>query len=136
MPKFVERELTSEGPLREAAGAGRRSVTVDFAESPRTWLHSRGHLSDHQFGAGERLRAAPERAADFYRIASDRFLSSASGGFFPQDCVHCVSTRQLGASQPSTNSASSSQRSSAASLSARALATAAVRAANLAGSRA
>jgi hypothetical protein len=32
------------------------------AESPLTWLHARGHLSDRQFDAGERLRADWERA--------------------------------------------------------------------------
>lgn len=60
--KLVERELTSEGPASRPAQAGRRSVTVNLAESPLTWLHSRGHLSDRQFGAGERLRADWERA--------------------------------------------------------------------------
>ena len=61
--KLVERELTPEGP-RRAGGtrARRRSVTVNLAESPLTWLHSRGHLSDRQFDAGERLRAGYERA--------------------------------------------------------------------------
>jgi hypothetical protein len=39
-----------------------RSVTVNLAESPLTWLHSRGHLSDLQLDAGERLRADWERA--------------------------------------------------------------------------
>ena len=55
--QLVERELTSEGPRRAGARRGRRSVTVNLAESPLTWLHSRGHLSDRQFDAGERLRA-------------------------------------------------------------------------------
>jgi hypothetical protein len=59
---LTERELTTEGPARRAAQSGRRSVTVNLAESPLTWLHSRGHLSDRQFDAGERLRADWERA--------------------------------------------------------------------------
>lgn len=60
---LVERELTSEGPSRGgAARRGRRSVTVNLAESPLTWLHARGHLSDRQLDAGERLRADWERA--------------------------------------------------------------------------
>jgi len=37
-------------------------VTVNVAESPLTWLHARGMLSDRQFEAGERLRADWERA--------------------------------------------------------------------------
>lgn len=57
-----ERELTSEGPAQRAARRGCRSVTVNLAESPLTWLHARGHLSDAQFQAGERLRADWERA--------------------------------------------------------------------------
>ena len=60
---LAERELTSEGPGSGPARPGRRSVTVNLAESPLTWLHSRGHLSDRQFDAGERLRADWERAA-------------------------------------------------------------------------
>ncbi len=40
----------------------RRSVTVNLAESPLGWLHARGHLTDRQFDAGERLRSDWERA--------------------------------------------------------------------------
>lgn len=62
-PVLVERELTSEGPRRRGGPrSGRRSATVNLAESPLTWLHARGHLSDRQFEAGERLRADWERA--------------------------------------------------------------------------
>ena len=59
---LVQRELTSEGAGRRPAGRKGRSVTVNLAESPLTWLHARGHLSDRQFDAGERLRADWERA--------------------------------------------------------------------------
>ncbi|WP_394271106.1 DUF6456 domain-containing protein [Qipengyuania sp.] len=60
---LVERELTSEGPRRRGGIAPRRrSVTVNLAESPLSWLHSRGHLDDRQFDAGERLRSDYERA--------------------------------------------------------------------------
>jgi hypothetical protein len=64
---LVECELTDEGPVRRGArpGASRkggRSVTVNMAESPLAWLHSRGHLSDVQFAAGEALRRDWERA--------------------------------------------------------------------------
>ena len=63
---YVERELTSEGPMRRDSGAaarrGRRTVKVNLAESPLTWLHARGHLDDRQHDAGERLRADYERA--------------------------------------------------------------------------
>ena len=39
-----------------------RSVTINLAESPLGWLHSRGLVNDRQFDAGERLRADWERA--------------------------------------------------------------------------
>ncbi len=66
---LVNRELTEEGPraldgVRPGTGsAAVRSVRVNLAESPLTWLHARGHLNDRQFAAGERLRADWERAA-------------------------------------------------------------------------
>lgn len=61
--KLVERELTEEGP-RQGVGprVRRRSVTVNLAESPLSWLHARGHLDDRLFDAGERLRSDYERA--------------------------------------------------------------------------
>lgn len=63
MRKLVERELTSEGPVRGGSAKGkRRTVTVNLGESPIAWLHSRGHLSDRLFDAGEALRNDYERA--------------------------------------------------------------------------
>jgi hypothetical protein len=65
MRRLVERELTSEGPRRGAAGGAKgkhRSVTVNLGESPIAWLHARGHLSDRLFDAGEALRNDYERA--------------------------------------------------------------------------
>lgn len=63
MRKLVERELTSEGPRRgKGVGPKRRTVTVNLGESPIAWLHSRGHLDDRQFDAGEALRGDYERA--------------------------------------------------------------------------
>ena len=61
--ELAERELTQEGPRRGSGVAKRkRSVTVNLAESPLTWLHARGHLDDRLLDAGERLRADWERA--------------------------------------------------------------------------
>lgn len=39
-----------------------RSVTVNLAESPLTWLHARGLVTDRQLAAGEQLRLDWERA--------------------------------------------------------------------------
>lgn len=63
MRRLAERDLTPEGPRREGgARKGRRSVTINLAESPIAWLHARGHLDDRLFDAGERLRTDYERA--------------------------------------------------------------------------
>ena len=60
---LAERELTEEGPIRGSGARGkRRTVTVNLAESPLSWLHSRGHLDDRLYNAGERLRDDFERA--------------------------------------------------------------------------
>lgn len=50
---LVERCLGGE---KGSGGKSRRSVTVNEVESPLGWLRSRGHLSERQFEAGERLR--------------------------------------------------------------------------------
>lgn len=53
---LVERELVE--PLSEAKGRARsRTVTVNLAESPLSWLYARGFVSDRQLLAGETLRA-------------------------------------------------------------------------------
>jgi len=59
---LVERELTIEGPSPRIPRRGRRSMTVNLAESPLSWLHTCGHISDRQRDAGERLRADWETA--------------------------------------------------------------------------
>ena len=61
--ELVERELTETGVSgRGSARAAKRTVTVNLAESPLSWLHARGHLDDRLFQAGERLRMDYERA--------------------------------------------------------------------------
>ena len=60
--QLVERELTTEGPGSRSPRRGGRSVTVNLAESPLTWLHARGHLTDREYDAGEHLRADWEMA--------------------------------------------------------------------------
>ena len=60
--QLVERELSDDGPVKGLPRKGRRSVTVNLAESPLSWLHARGHLSDAQLAAGECLRRDWEAA--------------------------------------------------------------------------
>lgn len=50
-------EQTIEDPM-----GVRRVVTVNLGESPLSWLHARGHVSDRHFRAGEQLRQDWERA--------------------------------------------------------------------------
>lgn len=68
---LAERPLPRDGaPRAEPARPGQprrrgtpaRSVTVNLAESPLSWLHARGHVSARQFDAGEQLRRDFENA--------------------------------------------------------------------------
>lgn len=59
MRELAERSI-GNGPH---FGARRRSVTVNLAESPLSWLRARGFVTARQFEAGERLRSDYERAA-------------------------------------------------------------------------
>ena len=64
MQMLVERGIDRDGRLLPGkAGRGGRSVTVNLAESPLSWLGARGLLDARQIAAGERLRADYERAA-------------------------------------------------------------------------
>ncbi len=82
---LVERELTEAGPARgrprgEGGVRRGRGVTVNIAESPLTWLHARGLLSDRQFAAGEQLRADWERAQLAPRVTMRWDPVRVSGG--------------------------------------------------------
>ena len=57
---LVERPLPGDGPASRQ-GRAARSVTVNLAESPLGWLFARGHVTQRQFDAGERLRFDWER---------------------------------------------------------------------------
>lgn len=67
-PKYTDPRPLVERPVIERGGEGARrkaarTVTVNLAESPLSWLHSRGHLTDRQLLAGEKLRGDYEAAA-------------------------------------------------------------------------
>ena len=61
---MIERALAGDGAPHGGAAAGRavRSRSVNLAESPLGWLYARGHISERQSLAGERLRWDWERA--------------------------------------------------------------------------
>ncbi|OYY70085.1 DUF6456 domain-containing protein [Sphingomonas sp. 28-63-12] len=65
MREWVEREIDTDGVVsnRSVVTRRRRSVTVNLAESPLSWLRARGMVDARQFEAGERLRADYERAS-------------------------------------------------------------------------
>lgn len=62
MRDLVERTIDGRGVIGGGGVRGRRSVTVNLAESPLGWLRSRGMVDARQFEAGERLRDDYERA--------------------------------------------------------------------------
>lgn len=60
---LIERQLPDYDAIRTGKRAVQRTVTINLAESPLAWLHSRGHLNDRQLLAGEKLRGDYETAA-------------------------------------------------------------------------
>ena len=64
MRELAEMSIDSRGVIGgQSAGRRRRSVTVNLAESPLSWLKARGKVDARQFEAGERLRADYETAS-------------------------------------------------------------------------
>lgn len=55
---LVERALPRDGKARgaRAGEALGRSVTVNLLESPLGWLRARGHVTERQYAAGDKLR--------------------------------------------------------------------------------
>ena len=67
-PKFTDPRPLVERPIVDACDnsprrKGSRTVTVNIAESPLSWLLARGLLTDREFGAGEKLRCDYEAAS-------------------------------------------------------------------------
>lgn len=62
MPKPSQSAAHRISRTIEDAQGEPQSVTVNLCESPLTWLHARGKLTDRQFLAGEALRRDWERA--------------------------------------------------------------------------
>ena len=80
MRELVERDFI-DGVVGDAPAAkGGRRVTVNQAESPLGWLRARGLVDARQFEAGERLRAAYERAAIAPRVTMSWSAKVDGGG--------------------------------------------------------
>ena len=88
-------ERTGRQPARRRA----RSVTVNLSESPLGWLHARGHLSDRQFDAGEKLRADWERAHLAPRITMRWDATPVSGGKRSAPAAYNETEAQIAAKQ-------------------------------------
>ena len=73
MPPKSKSKFTDPRPLvehwlfepdwNENSSEANQKVTLNLAESPLTWLHARGYLTDRQLVAGENLRNDYESAA-------------------------------------------------------------------------
>ncbi|MGL5837122.1 MAG: DUF6456 domain-containing protein, partial [Sphingorhabdus sp.] len=59
---LVELGLPDPADSVGSSKRARRSVTINLSESPLSWLHAHGHLSDRQLLAGEKLRGDYEAA--------------------------------------------------------------------------
>jgi Domain of unknown function (DUF6456) len=59
---LAERALPDPDGMPKNGTRPRRTVTVNLAESPLSWLHAHGHLDERQFLAGEKLRGDYESA--------------------------------------------------------------------------
>ena len=86
MRELRECGIDVHGPVPGKPARGRRSVSVNVAESPLGWLRARGLVSPRQFEAGERLRGNYEMASLAPRVTmqwSARVDGGAAGGLDP-----------------------------------------------------
>jgi hypothetical protein len=60
--RLLREQSTEARTAEEETQRARRSVTVNITESPLGWLLARGHVTQRQYDAGERLRSDWERA--------------------------------------------------------------------------
>ncbi|UUL81530.1 DUF6456 domain-containing protein [Sphingomonas qomolangmaensis] len=63
MRELTEQGLENGSPTGKRPRAGGRSVQVNLAESPLSWLRARDLIDARQYAAGERLRADYETAS-------------------------------------------------------------------------
>lgn len=80
---LAERPIEGDAPPSGSARRSARSVTVNLAESPLGWLFARGHVSQRQYDAGERLRQDWERGQLSQRVTMSwdaAPVSQARGG--------------------------------------------------------
>ncbi|MDE2042478.1 MAG: hypothetical protein KGJ05_05355 [Alphaproteobacteria bacterium] len=99
-PLYAERALLQDGEVRNAAPRRRaRSVKVNLAESPLSWLHARGHISPRQFAAGEQLRNDYERAQLGARVTMAWDATPVSRARAAENSLITATNAQLAARQ-------------------------------------
>jgi hypothetical protein len=98
--ELVERTIDAQGlvPGNRRARGG-RSVTVNLAESPLSWLASRGLVTARQVEAGERLRADYERASMGPAVTMRWDGARVDGGGWRPDAELDPTTAQIAAKQ-------------------------------------
>lgn len=94
LPRDGEEKQNRDGKKRRA-----RSVTVNLSESPLGWLHARGHLSDRQFDAGEKLRRDWECANLAPRVTMSWDAAPISGARRDAPGILTPTERQIAAKQ-------------------------------------
>ncbi len=77
---LAERGIDGAGRVQRRGVRMARSVTVNLAESPLSWLGARGLISARQAEAGERLRLDYETAALGARVTMRWDGTPATGG--------------------------------------------------------
>ncbi|MFM9898452.1 DUF6456 domain-containing protein [Sphingorhabdus sp.] len=86
--KFHDPRMLVEHAVAEnGESIAHRTVTINLSESPLSWLHARGHLSNRQMLAGETLRGdyvsvalAPHVTMSWENIPRSRQKRSAPSG--------------------------------------------------------
>ena len=100
MRELAEMTIDDRGVIGgPAAATRRRSVTVNMAESPLSWLKARGKIDARQFEAGERLRADYEAAASKLAAlakANDKAGFAAQWTETRKACGACHSVYKVG----------------------------------------
>jgi hypothetical protein len=98
---LVERSIDAQGVVAGARDEGAprrgRSVTVNLAESPLSWLAARGLLDARQVEAGERLRADYERASIAPGVTMRWDAARVDGGGWRGDAGRDPTTAQIDA---------------------------------------
>ncbi len=96
-PRWLKMQSVPNPDADNPVTAKRQRAAVHIGESPLTWLHSRGHLTNRQYLAGEKLRLYFERAnlAPNVTMNWDTLKTGRVGGSGPSE--YCATDRMMSA---------------------------------------